>query len=79
MAFSHILAWWQQYTVIIAVGHSINNSFLAVLKGEAVPVIAQPVTNAAIVYKGYVAIKVREAGVKVLRGGDHSKSLRGQM
>jgi len=76
MAFSHIQAWRQHNSVIVTVGHSVNNSFRAVLKDEAVPVIAQSVTNAAIVYEDYGAIEVREAGVKVLRSGDHRESLR---
>ena len=78
MAFNHVLAWRQHNSVIVTVGDGIDNTSRAVLKDEAVPVIAQPVTNAAIVYEDYGAIKVREAGVKVLRGGDHRESLRGQ-
>ena len=78
MAFGHIQAWRQYNSVIVTVGDGIDNTFRAVLKDEAIPVIVQPITNAAIVYEDYGAIKVREAGVKVLRGGDHRESLCGQ-
>ena len=79
VAFSHIQAWRQHNSVIVTVGDGIDNSFHAILEDEAVPVIAQSVANAAIVYEDYGAVKIGEAGVKVLRGSDHRESLWGQV
>jgi hypothetical protein len=75
MACSYILTRRQQYVVIITIGEGIDNSCNAVLKYETVSLIAQSIANTSILYEDYGADEVGEVGIKVLRGGDHRKTV----
>ena len=59
---------------IATIRKGVDDVSCAVLKDEAVSVIAQSIANAAILYKDYAAIEVGEIDVKVLCPSDHRKT-----
>jgi hypothetical protein len=75
MACSYILTRGQHYGVIITIGEVIDRSYITVLKDKAVSIIAQSIANTSILYEDYGAGEVGEVGIKVLRGGDHRKTV----
>jgi hypothetical protein len=78
VAFGNIIARWQNYGVVVAVGECVDNLLRWVQEDDAVPGIAQSVAYTAICHEYYVAAEAGKVGEKVSSGGDHGETTRGQ-
>ena len=74
MPSSYIQARRQHYRGIVAIGQRINNPLSRVHKDEVVPIVVQPIADAAISYEHYIAGEIRKVIVKTRPSRDHSEA-----
>ena len=74
MAFSHILTERHHYAGIVTIGQRVNDLTRRIRKYQAIPLVVQPIADAAISYENYITSEVWEVIVEPVSSSDHGKS-----
>ncbi len=74
MTFSHILTGRHHYAGIVTIGQCVNDLNRRIRKYQAIPLVVQPVADAAISYENDIASEIWEVIVEPVSSSDHGEA-----